>query len=126
MNGKRIAWEDLPPDLTGKMLGPMPPKYFTSNGCSFAPDEIGPVDLRAACHWHDWAYQKGGNEKSRKQADRNLWINMQTCGASQRLATLYWFEVRAWGFDSFHYHGINPPGRLHRWWTRIISRFVTF
>jgi len=122
----KVTLNDLPSDLRRKMRGPRPPFDFCCDGCSWSPDELGPIDLRPACVWHDWAYRCGGFEKDRKRADREFWLNLQACGLSRWKATVYWRAVRGWGFSSFRYHGMNMPSAAYRWWTRLIGRWVTF
>ena len=125
-----IRYSDLDPGMVALMKGPAPPSRFISDGCSSAPDHVGPVDTDVACWMHDWSYTLGGREKDRREADANLWRNVKTVGGGWWLSALYWLEVRAYGWDHFAYHdekghSIKPPGMAFRVWTWF-SRFGVF
>lgn len=121
MSERGITLLDLPCDLTARMRGPRPPARWQSNGCSFAPDWIGPHFLTPACHWHDWAYHQGGDENDRTWADRHLYLNLRTCGASRRLAFVYWSRVRWHGVRSFAYS--DPSFRPRGLWAAMKLAF---
>lgn len=116
-----LRYRDLDMDLAVKMKGDKPNANFLSDGCSGAPDWAGPIDIRSSCFWHDWAYAKGGSEADRHRADSNLWHNIRACGGSWWLATIYWLEVRRFGFSHFHYWSNENPG----WWHRKLIIWVT-
>lgn len=121
----RVKLMDLDPLTVGKMRGKHPPHNFIGNGCSCSPDEIGGVSLAEACWFHDFHYTRGGTEKERKIADRNLFYNMRICGAPYFWAQLYYRRVRLWGIGAWHYRNCRPPGL----WKRVLlffSRWVTF
>ncbi len=60
MRGKPFQNTDLDflPSFA-EMVGPKPPEWFESNGCSCAPDVLFSTDLRPAAHWHGWGYSIG-------------------------------------------------------------------
>lgn len=71
-----------------------------------------------ACELHDNAYDKGGTEADRKEADRNLFVNMEklTIRKSKNpysivwftlIALLYYMSIRLFGSFFFNYatHG---------------------
>lgn len=59
---------------------PTPPYSFTHDGCSFFPDILPGLDLRAACLQHDIAYWAGGTSAERKAADRAFRRNIYDAG----------------------------------------------
>lgn len=77
-----------------ELLGPIPPAEFLSNGCSCAPDSIGSVDLKPACRYHDYAYNK---RYPRWFADYCFYGNLRILGCPRHLAMLYWVSVRVFG-----------------------------
>lgn len=123
---RSVRYRDLDFDLVVLMKGDKPSANFISDGCSGAPDSAGPIDITPACFYHDWHYVKGGTERDRKKADSLLWRNIRACGGSWWLATIYWLEVRRFGFDHFHYHGMSKPGWWQRKWIIWVSRWGVF
>ena len=122
----KIHINDLPAKLVNKMEGPIPWMRFGSDGCSCSPDEIGGIDLRPACHFHDWAYHVGGNRKARKVADQALYRNLKECGLGRFLSQIYYRRVRFHGFDHFNWdEGRKPSGLLHRVHL-FFSRYIRF
>lgn len=72
----------------------------------------------AACELHDNAYDKGGGSRDRKEADTNLFLNMQKVSSRQSrnpyalawftlIALLYYMSIRLFGSFFFNYatHG---------------------
>ncbi len=110
------------PDLFFKMQGHTPDDSFYSNGCTCSPDKLGPANFLPACHFHDWVYRQDryGMEAHRERADRNLYFNMIECGASKRVATFYYMEVRLFGRNLFSY----APGQKPAFWRVFFGRFV--
>lgn len=103
------------PALLGKLVGPQPPDGFVSNGCSCSPDEIGPVVIWPACHFHDYHYRDlGVSSQLRTQADRWLYLNLLECGASKVTALAYWLFVRAWGFRHYEWRAGFRPNAYER------------
>lgn len=121
-----LRYRDLDFDLVIKMKGEKPHSTFLSDGCSGAPDWAGPIDIRSACFFHDFAYAQGGSESHRREADANLWRNIRACGGSWWLATIYWLEVRRFGFSHFRYHGLSKPGWWQRKWIIWVTRWFVF
>lgn len=108
---------DLPPRLWWAMEGPRPPDNYVGNGCTCAPNRIGGADLRAACHFHDYAYESGGDERDRLRADSTFYRNLLQCGLEPRWANIYYRRVRLHGIRLFHYR--DPP----RGW-RLVTLYV--
>lgn len=124
---KEIRNADLPESLLSKMEGGKPIDTFVSNGCSCSPDEFGGVDLKPACHFHDWAYHIGGGIKERKEADQAFYRNLRKCDLSRWRAGIYYRRVRLGGVNSFSWHfGKKPKNMfLHRTWL-FFERYVNF
>lgn len=68
----------------------------------------------AACVLHDNEYDKGGGEEQRKEADTNLFLNMQKVSSRQSrnpyaltwftlIALLYYISTRLFGRYYFNY-----------------------
>lgn len=68
----------------------------------------------AACVLHDYEYDKGGGEEQRKEADTNLFLNMQKVSIRQSrnpyaltwftlIALLYYISTRLFGRYYFNY-----------------------
>lgn len=105
--------KDLREDLWNKMIGPVPEDNFESDGCTNSPDAFGGVDLRTACHFHDYHYSLGKTEKDRKRADRLLHANLRSCDLSKFKAGIYYRRVRLWGNQFFNYaEGEAPKNKL--------------
>lgn len=122
-----ISYRDLDPALCVLMRGPKPTASFISDGCTSSPDEWGGADLRPACHWHDYHYRvEGGNERSRKQADHNLFYNLRACGLPYLWAQLYYRRVRFWGVRHFKYRPCRAKPGLLRRCVLFFSRWLTF
>ncbi|WP_298860530.1 hypothetical protein [uncultured Gimesia sp.] len=114
---KEITNADLPESLLNKMEGFKPMDTFKSNGCSYSPDEFGGVDIRPACHFHDWAYQLGGCKKDRKRADQALYRNLRACDLPRLWAGIYYRRVRLFGVGAFSWHkGKVPKNPWHYFW----------
>lgn len=128
MTRARIYTSDLPRALVALMEGPTPPRVFGSDGCTHCPDFIGGVDLRPACHWHDWAYERGGTEEDREKADYAFFRNLVRCGVPRLRAHWMFFRVRFWGWRHFSYCCGRPTGwQLVRLLVRLFcSRYVRF
>lgn len=118
--------KEISQSLLQRMEGHEPiPGDFEFDGCTFAPDEIGGLDLTPACCVHDWDYSRlrkqwwwqakcwfsgirkwekldrvrlKAFEADRRDADQRLWRNMVICGASRSLADVYFRRCRFWGF----------------------------
>ena len=101
---------DLPVSLRALMEGAAPPDAFVSNGCSCCPDEYGGVDLRPACHWHDYAYSVGGDEPARKRADQAFYRNLRRCDLGRLMAGIYYRRVRLFGMQHWPYPAVIDPG----------------
>lgn len=124
---KKITNADLPESLFHKMEGFQPVDTFESNGCSCSPDEFGGVDLRPACHFHDWAYFLGGGTKERKKADQAFYRNLRACDLSRWKAKKYYRKVRFWGASHFYWHKSQKP--KHFFFHRIylfFERYINF
>ena len=88
-----------------------PPKPFKSDGCSWFPDVVGPVDLYAVCFKHDLAYwagyphpnykQAAEEERERFVADATLMIDAVRAGLDPRIAETMFAGVRAGGTGSW-------------------------
>ncbi|QDT94279.1 hypothetical protein [Gimesia algae] len=120
-----ITSADLPEALFLKMEGFVPIDTFVSNGCNCAPDEFGGVDLKPACHFHDWAYYLGGCSKDRKRADQQFYRNLRACDLGKFVAGIYYRRVRLFGGLAFAWHdGKRPKNPWHLvllFWDRYIS-----
>lgn len=121
--------QDLP--ATRLMMGDRPPDDFRSNGAWPAPSIVEKVDLRPACHFHDYHYSSlcGGahDEADRARADRLFLFNLRTCGASPLLAGVYYRRVRLWGHRHYAYRPGCEPRRTWMFWLRLFfSRYVTW
>jgi len=123
---KKFTNDDLPEVLLSKMEGFKPIETFESNGCSCSPDEFGGVDLRPACHYHDWAYHLGGCEIDRKRADQELFRNLMVCGLSKFMANFYYRRVRLWGVKAFSWHKGKVPKNPWHWVLLFWKRYITF
>lgn len=92
-----------------------------SNGCGCASGILKYIKppyakkYLAACAVHDDDYDKGGVEADRKEADRNLFLNMQKLSCKQcrdpykltwytLIALLYYVSTRLFGRFYFSYH----------------------
>lgn len=106
---KEIRTKDLPFSLVEKMEGPEPPDDFISNGCSCSPDYIGGVDIRPACHFHDFAYERGGCKKDRALADYEFYRNLRKCDLSKVFAWPYFRYVRLFGVSAFNWNRDKIP-----------------
>ncbi|QDU53479.1 hypothetical protein [Gimesia panareensis] len=104
----QITLADLPTSLMEQMEGPVPPVDFISNGCSYSLDQWGGVDLRPACHWHDYAYQQGGCKRDRALADAALYRNLRRCDLGRFMANVYYRRVRLFGVVTFNW----KPGKV--------------
>ncbi len=142
-------------DLPGfaDMVGPRPPDWFESNGCSNAPDVLFGADLRPAAHFHDWAYcwksapeykfNESGkcwgvdqpldsldetvrDEFARYKADRNFLANLKTCRLFGLFRFVYYSRVRFWGHFHFDYsNGFEPNHWSPLFWLRLFfGRYV--
>ena len=125
---------DLPAELLDKMRGPKPPDDFKSNGCTCSPDSIGGVDLRPACHFHDYHYSLPKGHKDRDEDDNEAWRaktdfrffrNLRKCDLSRRRANTYFRFVRCFGFLFYNYQGEGPGslGVVVRTVLRAVIRF---
>lgn len=123
----KITNADLPDSLFKKMEGAQPISIFESDGCSCSPDEFGGVNLRPACHFHDWAYHIGGGVKERKEADQAFYRNLRECDLSRFRAGKYYRKVRLWGVSSFSWNKGKKPKHLflHRVWL-FFERYINF
>lgn len=108
---------DLPRHLWHEMEGEPPPDDYVGNGCTCAPNRIGGADLRPACHFHDYAYDQGGDEADRLLADATFYRNLLRCGVTQAWANVYYRRVRLHGIRAFQYR--DPP----RGW-RLLGLYV--
>lgn len=108
--------------------GDVPPYQFESDGCTLAPDKaFNGADLSEACRWHDWAYTRGGNERDRRTADRDLLHNLKASGCPWWQRRLYYHRVRFWGTLHFHYQTPHRPPRVRHWlrllWLRYVDKY---
>lgn len=115
---------DLPEHLMARMVGPYPPVEFVSNGCTCSPDEVDGVDLRPSCHWHDFRYSIPGTEDDRRQADKDFRWNLMQCGASRRLAGVYYRRVRWFGVDHWTYSDDSKPTGFWAKLKLLLDRYV--
>lgn len=94
---------------------PLPPRPFTSDGCSCWPDHV----WLECCVEHDAAYWLGGARTDRKEADRALAECVGRAGYP-RMGRIMYYGVRAggvywlptpfrWGFG-WDYPDSGPPG----------------
>lgn len=91
-----------------------------SNGCGCAKGMLKYIKppyakkYYAACVLHDNEYDKGGGEDQRKEADTNLFLNMQKISSRQSrnpyaltwftlIALLYYISTRLFGRYYFNY-----------------------
>ena len=114
-----------------KLEGELPPEDFVSNGCSCSPDILFGIDIRPACHVHDFHYSwqmnwpLGRNEKARYMADHWLLNNLVHCGLPKWIARIYWYRVRLFGHRSFAYD--TEPKRDLRFWANLaVGRYITW
>ena len=73
----------------------LPPKPFTTDGCSLWLNSFLGVDYTDICIEHDMKYWKGGSAEDRKKADNEL-----KNGVNERIplvGSLMYMWVRAWG-----------------------------
>lgn len=118
---------DLPRSLWQAMEGPAPPDDYVGNGCTCAPNRIGGADLRPACHFHDFAYESGGDEADRLLADATFYRNLLRCGVSRSWANVYYRRVRLHGIRAFRYHEPLRAWRLvmlHVWC--FVTRYLSW
>lgn len=123
---EKIRNADLPKSLFEKMEGFKPIETFESNGCSYAPDEFGGVDLRPACHFHDWAYYIGGCKKDRKRADQQLYRNLRACDLGKFMAGIYYRRVRLFGVAAFNWHSGKVPKNPYHYLLLFLDRYVSW
>jgi len=119
-----------------KLVGPIPPDDFQSNGATDAPDILLGADTRPADHFHDFAYSEEcralgrRDEAARYKADQFYKINLATCGFAWLLAPfrfVYYFRLRLWGHFAFTYDPGCEPRRTVRFWLRLLfGRYVTW
>lgn len=90
-------------DRCAERRGQLPPKTFTSDGCSLWPD----AGIRSCCVRHDMQYWCGGAEKARATADRAFMrcVNDKSIApswliyASVRIGGWQWWPVPwRWGY----------------------------
>jgi len=119
---------DFPELLLHAMCGGRPPGNYESNGCTNAPDKFGDIDVSAACHFHDYHYDLGGNEIDRRIADQRFRANLKKCiafydghEALDAIAGVYFRRVRFWGPQFFNYQPSRM--RLVRLWYMVKSLF---
>lgn len=122
---------DCPPYHAALMEGPAPPNDYEANGCGGAkidlvPDSIGPIQLRAPCVWHDYAYSEGGGKRERFDADCYFFRNLRRVGLPRLLSLLYFAEVRLWGHRYFTWTTEPRPKFLAAFFESFFSRFVRF
>jgi len=100
------------------LSGALPPKPFTSDGCSCWPDG----DWLACCVKHDLLYWQGGSRVERKAAD----LALRTCLSEQghpivgqvmflgvRVVGVWWLPTPfRWGFG-WNYPAAGPPGKAY-------------
>ena len=114
-----------------------PPAAYLSDGCTHAPDSIGPLAFLPACAIHDWEYHAltwsstfagpgrfGGTEADRAAADLRLCHNLVRSGAPWPVAVAFFKAVRVAGIGSYAYAPDAKPGRLGRVWIWIVSILV--
>ncbi len=118
---EKITNDTLPLSLFCLMEGAIPPIEFESNGCSCSPDHIGGVDLRPACHFHDYAYSIGGTRNDRLQADDIFFRNLMRSGLSRLKANFYYRRVRFWGVQYFNWQEQSPS-----LWERLLLFFSRY
>lgn len=58
--------------ISNEQIAPLPPKAFTTDGCSLWPNSILGNDLLDICISHDMQYWKGGSAEDRKVADNEM------------------------------------------------------
>lgn len=119
-----ITTTDLPLLLVENMEGPKPPDYFVSNGCSYSPDRWGGVDIRAACHWHDYAYQIGGCKKDRQLADSSFYRNLRRCDLGKFIANIYYRRVRLFGVAAFNWAEGKVPLNPWHYFLLFFERYI--
>lgn len=83
------------------LVGPEPPEWYESNGCTYSLDRFWDTDWSEACRWHDWAY-RDELRLSRKQADLFFLLNLLLCDAPVWWALFYWGTVRVMGWRFYH------------------------
>ncbi len=88
----------------------LPAGRFTSDGCTWAPDTIGTVNLRSICVAHDYRYWLGGTEEEKLEADEELRDEIRAKGLFLTAAVYYRF-VRAFG--GRHWPASPMPNRHH-------------
>lgn len=121
---KEFKTADLPESLIDQMEGYTPDRDFVSNGCSCSPDEYGGIDLKPACHYHDWAYHLGGCKRKRKGADQMLYRNLIRCGLSPKIAGVYYRRVRLWGVNAFRWQKGCEPAKPWCYIYLFFERYV--
>ncbi len=120
-----------------KMVGPKPPDWFESNGCSRSPDVLFGVDLRPAAHWHDWGYSLASvdvtdprprTEQTRYERDQEFLANIKTCGLRRPFRAAYYYRLRLWGHFAYEYTpGFEPNRWSPRFWLGLFfGRYVTW
>jgi len=118
---------DLPQSLLTLMEGPTPPDDYMSNGCTMSPDLVGGTDLRPACHYHDYAYGIGGNERRREEVDRIFKRNLRRCGASAWFAGIYYRRVALNGVWYFTFsEPLSAWAKLRIMWRCLFLRVLWF
>lgn len=120
--------DDIPLSTLSRLRGPLPPRGFTGDGCSCAPDRWPPCtkqyDLRPACLFHDWAYRRGGDRRARQRADADFYRNLQACGMGPFWAGVYYRRVRLWGLRHFRWAPGQRPHGLWIWIGNFLGRYL--
>lgn len=76
----------------GRIDGALPPRRFTTDGCTLWPD----AGWRECCIAHDMAYWCGGEPAARKRADRSLRECVAAAGHEDMASWMY-YSVRLMG-----------------------------
>lgn len=123
---------DIEPELLRKLKGPIPPLDFKSNGCSCAPDfwppirfwDMEPVDLRPACHFHDFVFDQGGGKREFRRGNLDFYKNLLICGMTPRCAAgVYYRRVALIGMQYFNWKR-DKPNSVKRWLGAAVGRYL--
>jgi len=85
---------DLPYGAVIAMQGPRPPMSFRSVAPYVAPLVFRQTDLRSANHFHQYARSLCLLPRQRRQADRDFYRNLRTCGVSPLWAGGWFVKAR--------------------------------
>lgn len=109
----------LTPALRAKLEnGPLVPDDFTTNGCTFIPDDLfffRDCSKTPACVVHDYDYHLGGTWHDFREANLRLRRNLVALGVPRWDAWVVYVGVRMVGAPHFNFHEGQASYTVNTW-----------